>query len=330
MNKLTVIMPVYNNLPYLKEAIKSVENQNFKDWELIISDDQSTDGSIEYLKKVKNQKIKIFFQKKNLGIYGNLKFLNSKTKTSIVKILCADDKLLKNSLKETYQFMQKKNSCKLLSCEDSNKKNITSDLLTFQNEFYELNKNYYIKFSPEASMIAFLAYGNLCGNLSKVTYRKVNDKINPAFNSKYTFAGDFNAWVRFSKKYGLYLLKKKLIYVRDHPGRATYYLNKNNKLYYQLSKIYIFLIKNINSKYHSLLRKNLLLNDLPQRLTQYLNFLFSGKIKKANSTFINLPFKIKIYECFLFAILFKFRNNKLNYINNYYRSKVTKIIKENL
>jgi len=107
MKKITVIMPVYNNLPYLKEAITSVKNQNFKDWELIISDDKSNDGSINYLKKIKSQKIKIFFQKKNLGIYGNLKFLHSKTKTSIIKILCADDKLLKNSLSETYKFMKK-------------------------------------------------------------------------------------------------------------------------------------------------------------------------------------------------------------------------------
>ena len=64
MTKLTVIMPVYNNLPYLKEAIDSVTNQKFSDWELLISDDRSTDGSIEFLKKIKNKKIKIFFQKK--------------------------------------------------------------------------------------------------------------------------------------------------------------------------------------------------------------------------------------------------------------------------
>ena len=106
MNKLTVVMPVYNNMPYLKQAIKSVIKQNFKNWEMIISDDQSTDGSIEFLKKIKHKKIKIFFQKKNLGIYGNLKFLNSKAKTSIIKILCADDYLISNNLENIYLFMK--------------------------------------------------------------------------------------------------------------------------------------------------------------------------------------------------------------------------------
>ena len=109
-------MPVYNNMPYLKQAIKSVIKQNFKNWEMIISDDQSTDGSIEFLKKIKHKKIQIFFQKKNLGIYGNLKFLNSKAKTSIIKILCADDKLTFNSLENIYSFMKKFKSCKIMTC----------------------------------------------------------------------------------------------------------------------------------------------------------------------------------------------------------------------
>ena len=47
-NKLTIVMPVYNNMLYIKQAIKSVTKQNFKNWEMIISDDHSTDGSIEF------------------------------------------------------------------------------------------------------------------------------------------------------------------------------------------------------------------------------------------------------------------------------------------
>ena len=122
-SKLTIIMPVYNNMPYLKQAIKSVIKQNFKNWEMIISDDQSTDGTIEFLKKINHKKIKIFFQKKNLGIFGNLKFLNSKAKTYIIKILCADDKLISNSLENIYLFMKKFKSCNVMTCYDQNIKN---------------------------------------------------------------------------------------------------------------------------------------------------------------------------------------------------------------
>ena len=49
--KVSVIMSVYNGLPYLKEAIKSILNQTYRNFEFIIVDDASEDKTWEYLKK---------------------------------------------------------------------------------------------------------------------------------------------------------------------------------------------------------------------------------------------------------------------------------------
>ena len=326
-SKLTIIMPVYNNMPYLKQAIKSVIKQNFKNWEMIISDDQSTDGSIEFLKKIMHKKIKIFFQKKNLGIFENLKFLNSKAKTSIIKILCADDMIISNKLENIYLFMKKNKSCKLMTCYDQNIKNrLLTDMKTLTESFSNIGNKYYIKFTPQSSMIAFFAFGNVCGNLSRVTYRKVKDGKNPAFDQKYPYAGDYNAWVRFSQKYGFYLVKKNYVYVRKHSNQASNFLNLKNELYPQFPKIYNFLLKNIKKKHHAYLRKYMLINNLPQRIRRYINCLISGEIKLANKVFANLPLKISILECFLNAFFFKFRNNLLNKLNKYYRNYIINII----
>ena len=321
--KLTIIMPVFNNIPYLKQAIKSVIKQNFKNWEMIISDDQSTDGSIEFLKKIMHKKIKIFFQKKNLGIFGNLKFLNSKAKTSIIKILCADDYLISNNLNDIYLFMKKFKSCNLMACYDQRaKKGIAHEAIS------NMGNKYYVKFTPKSSMIAFFALGNLCGNLSKVTYRKVKDGKNPTFATKYPYAGDYNAWARFSQKYGFYIMKKKVVYVRNHPKQSSFSLNKKNELYPQLSKIFNFLVKNINKKHHTYLRQYMLINNLPQRISNYVKCLISGEIKLANKVFADLPLKISILECFMYAIFFKFRNNSLNKLNNHYRSHIINLMND--
>ena len=166
--------------------------------------------------------------------------------------------------------MKKFKSCNVMACYDQNIKNrLKVDIKILVNEFFSnMGNKYYIKFTPKSSMIAFFAFGNICGNLSKVSYRKVKDGKNPTFDQKYPYAGDYNAWVRFSQKYGFYLVKKNFVYVRDHPNKASYFLNKKNDLYPQLSKISNFLLKNIDKKHHAYLRQYILINDLPQRISK--------------------------------------------------------------
>ena len=51
--KVSVLVANYNNSIYLNRSIKSIQNQNYKNIEIIVVDDNSTDNSIEILKKIK-------------------------------------------------------------------------------------------------------------------------------------------------------------------------------------------------------------------------------------------------------------------------------------
>jgi len=57
MKKISVLMTVYNTEKYLNDAIKSVLKQTYKNFELIIVDDKSTDNSRKIIRKYKNKKI---------------------------------------------------------------------------------------------------------------------------------------------------------------------------------------------------------------------------------------------------------------------------------
>ncbi|MCK4553264.1 glycosyltransferase family 2 protein [Candidatus Pacearchaeota archaeon] len=67
--KISVVMPVYNAEKYLDESIKSILNQTFKEFELIIINDASTDSSLKIIKKFqkKDKRVKLIKNKKNLG-----------------------------------------------------------------------------------------------------------------------------------------------------------------------------------------------------------------------------------------------------------------------
>jgi len=69
MKKLSVIMPVYNEKAFIKKAIGAVLKANIGKLvkEIIVVDDGSKDGTTQILKKIKNKKVKVFFQKKNQG-----------------------------------------------------------------------------------------------------------------------------------------------------------------------------------------------------------------------------------------------------------------------
>lgn len=97
---ISVIMLSYNNVRFVMEAIRSVLNQTYSDWELIISDDGSTDGSWEIIQAMekKHKKIKAFRTPGRLGIPKNRKFAFEKTKGEFFCHLDGDDLLLPYTL----------------------------------------------------------------------------------------------------------------------------------------------------------------------------------------------------------------------------------------
>lgn len=74
---LSIGMPVFNDARFLPAALDSILNQSFRDFELIISDDLSTDGSADICKDyaARDPRIRYIRQQKNTGISANMKFL---------------------------------------------------------------------------------------------------------------------------------------------------------------------------------------------------------------------------------------------------------------
>jgi Glycosyltransferases involved in cell wall biogenesis len=67
MPKITVAMPVYNDAVYLREAVNSILAQTYKDFELLIVDDGSTDGSLDIISSYRDRRIRVIRHKDNRG-----------------------------------------------------------------------------------------------------------------------------------------------------------------------------------------------------------------------------------------------------------------------
>ena len=109
--KLSFIATVHNKEKYLKSFIYSIQNQNLKEFELIIVDDYSNDQSIEIIKNLAktDKRIKLIINKKNMGsLYSRYNgAIHSKAKYII--FVDSDDIILKEGISNSYHYINKNN-----------------------------------------------------------------------------------------------------------------------------------------------------------------------------------------------------------------------------
>ena len=122
MPLVSIITPCYNSSEFLEEAIQSVLHQNFTDWEWIITDDKSTDNSVEIIKKHQDSRIILIEAEKNGGA-GHARNLSLEKATGrYITFLDADDYWEPNFLSEMISFMQSENAelayCTYARCDE--------------------------------------------------------------------------------------------------------------------------------------------------------------------------------------------------------------------
>lgn len=105
---VSVVMPVYNALPHLDEAVESILGQTFTDFEFIILDDGSTDGSRERLREwaKRDKRIRLIEAKKNLGPVGSSNKVARAAKAPFVARMDADDISHPDRLKEQFELLR--------------------------------------------------------------------------------------------------------------------------------------------------------------------------------------------------------------------------------
>jgi glycosyltransferase involved in cell wall biosynthesis len=234
---ISILTPVWNGLPYIKECIDSVLKQNFQDWELLVSDNGSSDGTIAYLDTLKDSRIKVYKQQKNLGIMGNVNFLFSKASAPIAQILCADDYFIDaNSVYTILEYW------KTASPEIG--------FVTFNHswESKSMILNMDALITPEVIVkgcadLWYFIFGNIPGNLSNVSLRTYLVSAVGNFSENIPSAGDFEFWSRAARSFSMGVQKKFVTYVRRHDKVASNYLTLKGEVYAEHIIIYEKLIQ---------------------------------------------------------------------------------------
>ncbi len=208
MPKVSVIIPTYNREQFIVETINSVLNQTYKDFEIIVVDDGSTDNTKIKLEQFKS-KIKLIEQKNSERAVAR----NNGTKNSTgqyVAFLDSDDIWIKNKLEKQVEILDSKSEVILTygQClrinEDGQKiKTARRQLRGFSGNVYEelLMRNFIVSPTP---MI-----------------RKDFFEKTAGFQTKYIPYEDWEFWIRFSLLGKFHFINKPLAYYRIHSTQSV-------------------------------------------------------------------------------------------------------------
>lgn len=114
--KVCVIMPVYNGEKTIKLALASLLNQSYTNWECVIVNDGSTDGTRSILDSLKDPRFRIFHLNKNCGRGVARDEALKRSEGDYLAYLDADDMMYKDKLKVQVEFLEANPGIRMVSC----------------------------------------------------------------------------------------------------------------------------------------------------------------------------------------------------------------------
>jgi len=108
---VSVFIPTYNREKYVFESVCSILNQSFKDFELIVVDDGSTDHTRDILASIKDERLKVYFNDKNMGIPYTRNRGIELASGEYFALLDSDDVATVDRLEKQVDFLNKHPDC---------------------------------------------------------------------------------------------------------------------------------------------------------------------------------------------------------------------------
>ena len=143
--KIDILLATYNGEEYIKEQIDSILNQTYSNFRLLISDDNSTDKTLEIIRdyEKKDDRIKVFENKENNGVIKNFEFLLKQVDSDLYMLSDQDDVWYENKIEETYRKLKEDDADLVftdLEVVDENLNTIYSSMNNYKGLTNKINK----------------------------------------------------------------------------------------------------------------------------------------------------------------------------------------------
>lgn len=262
---VSVIMSVYNAEKYLEEAIVSILNQTYKNFEFIIINDGSTDNSLSIIEQYQKQDKRIFLiNRNNKGLVVSLnEGINQAVGKYIVR-MDADDISLPTRVEKQVKFME--NNLDIGVCGTA-----------ITGFGYNLKKNIYRYSLSDDMLKTQLLFSSIFAHPTVIMRKELFLNYNLYYKEKYKHAEDFGLWIEMAKYTKFANLKEALLKYRILENSVTREAEKNLDCRYHI-------IKSIFNNY----LKDLGMQNTEDENRLHFNLSVNNQIKNANINFLTL------------------------------------------
>lgn len=201
---VSVCIPAYNNAGYIKETIDAILGQTYRNLELVIVDDNSTDKTAEIVAAIPDERIHLYRNEKNLGMTGNWNHCLELVKGEYVKLICADDLIAKDCIEKEVRALQANPTAVVVESD--------SRLVDMDGKAHGTYKRF-----PKSGLIdgrKIIKRGILSQNyfgapLANTFRRSVLEKVK-GFDDTFTYILDYDFFMRIACEGDIYIIHEPL------------------------------------------------------------------------------------------------------------------------
>ena len=295
----SVVIPTYNHEVFLEKAVKSVLNQTFSDYEIIIIDNYSNDNTENLIKNLNNKNIK-FIKNHNHGIIAKSRNIGiEQSKSEWIAFLDSDDIWRQEKLKVLFNFIKKYNNYDVICNNElwvykNNNKTKISRYGPYKNNFY---KN-------------LLKYGSCISTSASLVRKKylLDNKIFFSEEKKFAPYEDYDFWMRIAKSKGKFKFLKEVL--GEHLFHQESWSEKNRSILKKSNisvlKHHVYEVQNFTSNKENLwshIECGIILSDIKR-------LLFSKKylegLVELSKLFYKYPIKLITHTIYRLKNFFLF------------------------
>ena len=211
LSKIDILMATYNGGQYISQQIESILNQEFKEFNLIVCDDQSTDNTVEIIKEYMNKdsRISLHVNDQNLGYNQNFMKLINLSTAPFFSIADQDDIWNSNQLKDLYEAIIKKDV------------DIVYGESSYIDQFNHVVSNRPYVRNIDVKVPYLLFEDNIIPGRNMLVNARLKEQLFPVPTLSRTFIYDWYLAFKAVENHGIYYIDKTINQYRIHTNSVT-------------------------------------------------------------------------------------------------------------